>query len=197
MAIVNWDKPLSEFDPSKGAGVHSLRTAIEARNVGGNAGIGAYYEAVGHRAFDLVESVNDINTLKAAATDAGFSSSLVDDALANPATWEALKSEHTVLCDETRSFGVPTIRLDIANPTDGANDAASTADGPSSDSAASQTRPALFGPVISNPPASTKEAVELWQHVRWLTAYDNFSELKRDRLPPNLESYRRRLENNS
>ena len=72
------------------------------------------------------------------------------------------------MCDETRSFGVPTIRLEGGQG------------------------PALFGPVISNPAESTEEAVELWRHVRWLTAYDNFAELKRDRLPPDLEAYKRR-----
>lgn len=168
LAIVNWDKPMEEFDPDRGVGVASLRTAVKAREVGGNDGIGAYYQAIGHRVFDLVESVNEIDTIKAAAVDAGFDASLVDDALADDSTWETLKSEHTILCDETRSFGVPTIRLEGGQG------------------------PALFGPVISNPPESTEEAVELWRHVRWLTAYDNFAELKRDRLPPDLEAYKRR-----
>ena len=159
---------MDEFDPDRGVGVRSLRTAVKAREVGGNDGIGAYYQAIGHRAFDLVESVDELDTIRAAAVDAGFDASLVDDALADDSTWETLKSEHTILCDETRSFGVPTIRLDGGQG------------------------PALFGPVISNPAESTEEAVELWRHVRWLTAYDNFAELKRDRLPPDLEAYRRR-----
>ena len=112
--------------------------------------------------------MDELDTIRAAAVDAGFDASLVDDALADDSTWETLKSEHTILCDETRSFGVPTIRLDGGQG------------------------PALFGPVISNPAESTEEAVELWRHVRWLTAYDNFAELKRDRLPPDLEAYKRR-----
>ncbi len=171
LAIVNWDKPMEEFDPDRGVGVASLRTAVKAREVGGNEGIGAYYQAIGHRVFDLVESVNEIDTIRAAAVDAGFDASLVDDALADDSTWETLKSEHTILCDETRSFGVPTIRLEGGQG------------------------PALFGPVISNPAATTEEAVELWRHVRWLTAYDNFAELKRDRLPPDLEAYKQRYGN--
>jgi len=171
LAIVNWDKPMEEFDPERGVGVASLRTAVKAREVGGNEGIGAYYQAIGHRVFDLVESVNEIDTIKAAAVDAGFDASLVDDALADDSTWETLKSEHTILCDETRSFGVPTIRLEGGRG------------------------PALFGPVISNPPESIEEAVELWRHTRWLTAYDNFAELKRDRLPPDLEAYKQRYGN--
>lgn len=168
LAIVNWDKPMDEFDPDRGTGVASLRTAVKAREKAGNDGIGAYYQAIGHRVFDLVESVNELDTVRAAAVDAGFEASLVDEALADESTWETLQSEHSILCDQTRSFGVPTIRLDGGQG------------------------PALFGPVISNPPESQEEAVELWRHVRWLTAYDNFAELKRDRLPPDLEAYRRR-----
>jgi hypothetical protein len=41
--------------------------------------------------------------------------------------------------------------------------------------------PAIFGPVISNPPADGAEAATLWEHVSWLVRYENFSELKRDR----------------
>ncbi len=168
LAIVNWDKPMDEFDPDRGRGVRSLRAAVKAREVGGNDGIGAYYRAIGHRAFDLAAPVDDIDTIRAAAVDAGFDAALADDALADASTWEALKSEHAILCDETRSFGVPTIRLDGGRG------------------------PALFGPVISNPAETTEEAVELWRHVRWLIAYDNFAELKRDRLPPDLEAHKRR-----
>ncbi len=179
LAIVNWEKPLEEFDPDKGAGVKSLRTAIKARDIGGNSGIGAYYKAIGHRVFDLVESVNEINTLKAAAVDAGFTTSLVTNALEDPTTWDRLKSEHMILCAETRSFGVPTIRLGSGHTNSGT--AADASNGL-----------ALFGPVISKPAATTQEAVELWHHVRWLAAYENFAELKRDRLPLDLESYKSR-----
>ncbi len=171
LAIVNWNKSMDEFDPDRGVGVRSLRTAVKARRVGGNDGIGAYYRAIGHRVFDLVEPVDEMDTIRAAAVDAGFDAGLADAALADGGTWETLRTEHAILCDETRSFGVPTIRLDGGRG------------------------PALFGPVISNPPESTAEAVELWHHVRWLTAYDNFAELKRDRLPPDLEAYRRRYGN--
>jgi hypothetical protein len=53
------------------------------------------------------------------------------------------------------------------------------------------TGPAIFGPVISNPPGSDAEATELWGHVAWLVRYDNFSELKRDRtIDPDLAYWR-------
>ena len=82
-------------------------------------------------------------------------------------SFEQLVTEHTDLVTSTRSFGVPAIVLADGN--------------------------AIFGPVISNVPATTDEAVELWRHVLWLTEYENFSELKRDRtVEPDLEYSRRR-----
>ncbi len=45
--------------------------------------------------------------------------------------------------------------------------------------------------MISEVP-SDEDAVELFRHVSWLTRYENFSELKRDRtIDPPLETVRR------
>mgnify|MGYP006285063647 CR=1 FL=1 len=75
--------------------------------------------------------------------------------------------EHLDLVNNTASFGVPTIRLDGGSG------------------------PAIFGPVISNPPTSDDDAVNLWRSVSWLIRYENFSELKRNRLiDPDLEAFR-------
>ena len=41
--------------------------------------------------------------------------------------------------------------------------------------------PAIFGPVINEVP-DDDDAVELWEHVSWLTRHGNFAELKRDRV---------------
>jgi hypothetical protein len=69
--------------------------------------------------------------------------------------------------DDTRSFGVPTLVLDGG-------------DGP-----------AIFGPVITEPPTSDSDAVELLRHVVWLARYPGFAELKRERdALPDLESVR-------
>jgi hypothetical protein len=82
-----------------------------------------------------------------------------DEALSDPGTWEAVLDEHHGLIERTRSFGVPTIVLDGGGG------------------------PAIFGPVISELP-SDEDAVDLWRHVSWLARYDNFAELKRDRMKP-------------
>ena len=100
----------------------------------------------------------------------GAGPGLVRRGLADPATWDEVLDEHHALVERTRSFGVPTIVLDGG------------------------TGPAIFGPVISALP-SDEDAVELWRHVSWLARYENFSELKRDRVaPPDLPAMAWRLQ---
>jgi hypothetical protein len=54
--------------------------------------------------------------------------------------------------------------------------------------------PAIFGPVISEPP-DDDEAVELWRHTVWLVRNENFAEFKRKRAHlPNLATIRWRRE---
>jgi sugar phosphate isomerase/epimerase len=99
-----------------------------------------------------------LGAIREALAEAGLDPSLVDQAMEDPATWDEVLKEHRELVENTRSFGVPTIRLE-----DGAT---------------------IFGPVISQLPDDA-DGVELWRHVSWLARYENFSELKRDRSIPN------------
>ena len=62
----------------------------------------------------------------------------------------------TALAKTAKAFGVPTIVLDGGEG------------------------PAIFGPVVCALPPDD-EAVEMWQHTRWLVRYGNFAELKRGR----------------
>ena len=102
-----------------------------------------------------------------ALDDAGLDPGLADRAAADPAYVERVAAEHRELVDDTRSFGVPTLVLDGG-------------DGP-----------AIFGPVITEPPTSDSDAVELLRHVVWLARYPGFAELKRERdALPDLESVR-------
>ena len=133
----------------------------------GNEAMARYYAAIGDRIFDGLQSAEVPSTIIGALSDADLSPEVLDEALADPETWQKLLAEHTALVSTTRSFGVPTIQLD----------------GPDG--------PATFGPVISNPPDNDADAVALWHHTAWLTRYDNFSELKRDRtVDPDLELWR-------
>lgn len=160
------DEPL---DPDSARGVAALRTALAVRDRAGNEALGRFYEALGRQVFDLVRRPDDPEAISEALTAAGLDPSLRERALADPETWRVLQEEHRDLVSQTGAFGVPTIRLD------------------------SGSGPAIFGPVISNPPEDDEEALELWRHVAWLTRYGNFSELKRGRtIEPDLESIRER-----
>ena len=145
-----------------------LRTCVVIREAEGTEAVGAFYRAIGAAVHERGEHVDDHDVICAALESVGLPAALLDKAITDEGTWDLVRAEHDALVERTASFGVPTIVLD-------------SGDGP-----------AIFGPVISNPPADDAEAVELWRHVAWLTRYENFSELKRDRLtPPDLESYRR------
>jgi len=144
----------------------ALRTSVLAREVGGQRALGDFYAALGLRVHERGEALDAPGTVEAALEDAGLEPALCEKAWADPSTLEQVVSEHRALCDRTRSFGVPTIVLDGG--------------------------PAIFGPVVSEVPTD-EDAVELWRHVSWLVRYENFSELKRDRVAaPDLESVRRR-----
>jgi hypothetical protein len=144
----------------------ALRTAAAVRASGGSEAVGRFYHALDTRTWERTESVRDADTLRGALADAGLDGSMHDAAMADPATWDEVVSEHRAVVEELQAFGVPTIRLDGGEG------------------------PGIFGPVISRVPADD-EAVELWRHVVWLTRSDNFWELKRNRaVEPDLEGVR-------
>ncbi|MGH3665510.1 MAG: DsbA family oxidoreductase [Egibacteraceae bacterium] len=145
----------------------ALRTAVTVRADQGNAALGRFYAALGATVHEQGADLESPDTITAALEAAGLDAVLLEKALGDESTWDAVTAEHTALIERTRSFGVPTIVLDGG-------------DGP-----------AIFGPVVTEPPTDD-DAVELWRHVAWLTRYENFSELKRDRsASPDLESVRR------
>lgn len=151
-----------------------LATAVAVRDEAGPAGVGAFYGAIGRRVHEQGEALDDPSTVKAALRDIGLQPGLADRAGADREYADRVAAEHRQLVERTRSFGVPTLVLD-----DG--------DGP-----------AIFGPVITEPPADDRDAVELFRHVVWLTRHDSFSELKRERdRQPDLESVRRPEHNRS
>lgn len=146
----------------------ALSTAVAVRDVAGPGGVGDFYAALGRRVHEDGEAIEDAATVKSALGDARLDPGLADRAGADAAFADRAGAEHAALVDRTRSFGVPTIVLD-----DGEG-------------------PAIFGPVIVEPPTDDAETVELWRHVAWLARSDNFAELKRDRdRAPDLESVRR------
>lgn len=160
-------------EPEELASAHArsalaLRTAVAVREAAGATGVGRFYKAIGRRVHERGEPVEEPATVTAALEDAGLDVALCERALQDPRTLEQVTIEHRELRDRSRSFGVPTIVLDGGEGR------------------------AIFGPVISEVPIDD-DAVELWRHVSWLVGYDDFSELKRERVAvPDLESVRRR-----
>jgi hypothetical protein len=135
----------------------ALRTAIVIRDNFGSKAIGPFYAALGKRIWETVPPAEDqLQAVRESLEEAGLDPSLVDKAMADESTWDAVLAEHNELIANTRSFGVPTIVLDGGEGL------------------------AIFGPVISELPTDD-DGVELWKHVSWLARYENFSELKRDR----------------
>lgn len=136
----------------------ALRTAVALRDAVGREAVGRFYAALGRRLWEEVPppSVDDTDAIRASLEEIGADPEVLEQALADPATWTAVLAEHDALVDRTQSFGVPTIVLDGGEGN------------------------AIFGPVISAVP-DDETAVELWRHTAWLTRHSDFAELKRGR----------------
>lgn len=158
LELVNAERPELLATKGRSRSAPALRTVIAVREAAGADGVGRFYAALGERVHEHGEPLEEAATVEAALADAGLDPGLHDKAISDDRTWEAVRTEHRALVEHTRSFGVPTIVLD-----GGAG-------------------PAIFGPVISEVP-SDEDAVELFRHVAWLTRYENFWELKRERPP--------------
>lgn len=136
-----------------------LRTVMAVRDQAGAPGVERFYAAAGAAIHERRRDADDPGTVREALAEAGLDPGLYEVAMGDDGTWQRVEEEHRALVERTRSFGVPTIVLDGG-------------DGP-----------AVFGPVISRVPAPD-DAAELFRHVAWLARYENFSELKRDRVEP-------------
>lgn len=135
----------------------ALRTAAALGAAGGSLGIGRFYRALGARVWETSEPASDRDeAVRQSAEEAGYPRDLLDRAMADPGTWDAVVAQHRALVDEKGGIGVPTLVLDGG-------------DGP-----------AIFGPVISHLPGD-EETVRVWRHVRWLARNEDFFELKTHR----------------
>jgi 2-hydroxychromene-2-carboxylate isomerase len=144
------DDPLADRHAKSTPALRAL--ALVRRNFG-NEGVGRVYEAIGRRVHEGGEEL-DADVVRRALVDAGFDAGLVDEALQDESTIDAVRAEHDAAVTEVGAFGVPTIVLESGR--------------------------GLFGPVIATAP-SREEAGELWDHVRFLIDADGFYELKRER----------------
>lgn len=147
-------------------GALALSTAWLCRARHGNEAIGAFYASLGAAVHEQGQPVQRTDIIVRALTDAGLDPSLADEARSNSEAWAGVCAEHDDLVTRHDAIGVPAIALDGG-------------DGP-----------AMFGPVLREVPEDA-DAVALLDHVAWLLRYENFSELKRNRKDPDLESMRK------
>ncbi|MBW8826302.1 MAG: hypothetical protein JF603_08140 [Acidobacteria bacterium] len=163
LEIVNQKEGEELTNPVSGP---ALRTAIVIRDTEGRNAIGPFYTALGQRLWHrppppTPEEMPD--AVRASLAEAGLDPGLCDKALADDSTWQAVVDEHNEVVSRFGAFGVPTIILDNGEG------------------------PAIFGPVIYEPPADD-EAIELWRHTSWMVRNANVTELKRARTDlPDLE----------
>lgn len=143
----------------------SLRTAIAVRNAHGNAAVGAFYKALSDARHQRGLPLDDHAVIKASLREAGLEPEMLEQALADPSTWDEVQREHDEAVSVHKAFGVPTIILDGGEG------------------------PHMFGPIISDIP-DDDAAIDLWRHFTWMARNPNVAELKRERLPLDLESIR-------
>ncbi|MDQ3784674.1 MAG: DsbA family protein [Actinomycetota bacterium] len=134
----------------------ALRSLVLARRVAGNDGVGRAYAAMGSLTFETFERDDRLSpeVAKAALEEAGFGPSIVDQALNDASTMDDVRAEHLSAVEQVGCFGVPTIMLESGK--------------------------GIFGPVVAHAPEG-RDAVHLWNRVRWLIERDEFFELKRER----------------
>lgn len=134
-------------------GTPALRTLAMVRREAGNRAVGAVYRSIGERIHDRKQEATRA-TLTESLIENGLDGGLVEAALSDGSTLEAVHAEHEAAVDDAGCFGVPTIVLPSGK--------------------------GIFGPVISRAP-SGQDAGELWDRVAWFADYDGFFELKRER----------------
>jgi predicted DsbA family dithiol-disulfide isomerase len=158
------------IDPST---QYAQRTAQVIQDALGRNALGPFWTALGKRLWHTVPPADETtmaDAVRESLQEAGMDPGFLDKAMADESTWQAVIDEHNAVVERFGAFGVPTIVLDGGEG------------------------PAIFGPVIYEPPPDD-EAVELWQHTTWLVRNENVAELKRNRTKvPDLEAMAWRME---
>jgi hypothetical protein len=147
------------YEEGHTAGRRLLRVAAAVRAEHGPVAVGAYYEALGNRIWEVAggASPKDLDATRALAL-AALADVALPDTLADALVDEAYDEELQRDTDEAlaltgKDVGTPIIQVGASGP-------------------------GFFGPVISRLPDDA-QAVELWDHVAALAAFPGFAELKR------------------
>ena len=124
-----------------------------ARAQGGNEAVERLYVALGQACHERKESLADAAVIDRALTEAGLDPAWRTEAT-EPGTEDRILAEHQDGIERLKAFGVPTLSINGQR--------------------------GFFGPVITSVPTG-EDAGELWDHIAWLAARDDFFEYKRSR----------------
>ena len=131
---------------------NTFRMMVLARRKYGAEAVNKLYEAFGTAKHEEKKDLDE-ETVRACIEKAGFSASLLDEALADPTTETEYVDEHTAI-NEKGAFGVASLVINGSEP--------------------------VFGPVLIPVPTG-EEAGDLWDHVSAMSTKGYFFELKRTR----------------
>jgi predicted DsbA family dithiol-disulfide isomerase len=131
---------------------NTFRAMVLARRRHGDEAVDKLYEAFGTAKHEEKKDLNE-ETVRSCIEQAGFSPSLLDEALADETTRTEYLDEHAEIGKEG-CFGVASLVINGSEP--------------------------VFGPVIIPVPTG-EEAGELWDHVAAMSTKGYFFELKRTR----------------
>jgi 2-hydroxychromene-2-carboxylate isomerase len=146
------NNPDAEPRPGHLESRNTFRTMVLARRVGGDEAVDKLYHEFGTAKHEEKKALDEAE-VRACIERAGFSPSLLDEALADESTKTEYLEEHKAAA-ERGTFGVATLEIDGSEP--------------------------VFGPVVIPVPTG-EEAGELWDHVAAMSTKGYFFELKRTR----------------
>jgi predicted DsbA family dithiol-disulfide isomerase len=140
-------------------GMAPLRVAALAGREGGNEAVDRVYQAIGTALHEQKQDIRAEGALRtvvpAALRGAGLDPELLQRALDDPSTVEAVRADHRQAHERHGAFGVPWLVLD-------------------------DQQFGFFGPVI-DPVPQGQEALALWEHTAWMLTRPYLYEFKRER----------------
>jgi 2-hydroxychromene-2-carboxylate isomerase len=152
LAKINEDH---DYSPESHAASHATFPLLaRARERFGNDAVQRLYFALGYARHERKESLGDPAVIEKALSEAGLDPAWRTEAANDPGVEERILAEHQDGIERVRAFGVPTISVEGGR--------------------------GFFGPVLTSVPKG-EDAGEMWDHVSWLAARDDFFEYKRSR----------------
>ncbi|HVA88653.1 MAG TPA: DsbA family protein, partial [Chloroflexota bacterium] len=126
----------------------ALRALWLARKEGGQEAIDRLYLALGRASHDRQADLRSHDVLIAAAAQAELDPTLVDRAVADPATSKAVLEEHHDAEQRLQAFGVPWLVVEDQDF-------------------------GFYGPIVDEVPEG-QAALDLWEHSSWLLRQPHF-----------------------